>query len=49
MAAQRGKDLLIKLDMTGSGSFQTIAGLRATRIAPPFDDLANASSTVRAP
>jgi TP901-1 family phage major tail protein len=32
MAAQRGKDLLIKLDMTGSGSFQTVAGLRATRI-----------------
>jgi TP901-1 family phage major tail protein len=33
MAAQRGNDLLIKLDMTGSGSFQTVAGLRATRIA----------------
>jgi TP901-1 family phage major tail protein len=32
MAAQRGKDLLIKLDMTGGGSFETIAGLRATRI-----------------
>jgi TP901-1 family phage major tail protein len=32
MAAQRGKDLLIKLDMTGDGSFQTVAGLRATRI-----------------
>jgi TP901-1 family phage major tail protein len=32
MAAQKGKDLLIKLDMTGSGSFQTVAGLRATRI-----------------
>jgi TP901-1 family phage major tail protein len=32
MAAQRGKDLLIKLDMTGSGAFETIAGLRATRI-----------------
>jgi TP901-1 family phage major tail protein len=31
MAAQRGKDLLIKLDM-GSGVFETIAGLRATRI-----------------
>ena len=31
MAAQRGKDLLIKLDM-GSGGFETIAGLRATRI-----------------
>ncbi len=33
MAAQRGKDLLIKLDMNGSGNFQTIAGLRATRLA----------------
>ena len=33
MSAQAGKDLLIKLDMTGSGSFQTIAGLRATRIS----------------
>lgn len=32
MAAQRGKDLLIKLDLTGTGAFETIAGLRATRI-----------------
>lgn len=32
MAAQRGKDLLIKLDMTGGGAFETVAGLRATRI-----------------
>ena len=32
MAAQRGKDLLIKLDMTGAGVFETVAGLRATRI-----------------
>lgn len=32
MAAQKGKDLLIKLDLTGSGAFETIAGLRATRI-----------------
>ena len=32
MAAQRGKDLLIKLDMTGDGTFETVAGLRATRI-----------------
>jgi TP901-1 family phage major tail protein len=32
MAAQRGKDLLIKLDMTGAGAFETVAGLRATRI-----------------
>ncbi len=33
MAAQNGKDLLIKLDLTGGGQFQTIAGLRATRIS----------------
>nr|WP_321510270.1 phage major tail protein, TP901-1 family [uncultured Celeribacter sp.] len=33
MVAQNGKDLLIKLDMTGTGAFETIAGLRATRIA----------------
>ncbi len=33
MAAQRGKDLLIKLDMTGAGVFETVAGLRATRIS----------------
>jgi TP901-1 family phage major tail protein len=32
MAAQRGRDLLIKLDPTESGSYQTVAGLRATRI-----------------
>jgi TP901-1 family phage major tail protein len=32
MAAQSGKDLLVELDMTGGGSFQTVAGLRATRI-----------------
>ncbi len=33
MVAQKGKDLLIKLDMTGAGVFETIAGLRATRIS----------------
>ncbi len=33
MAAQNGKDLLIKLDLTGGGQFETIAGLRATRIS----------------
>ena len=32
MVAQRGKDLLIKVDMTNSGAFTTMAGLRATRI-----------------
>ena len=33
MVAQNGKDLLIKVDMTGGGSFSTLAGLRATRIS----------------
>ena len=33
MGAQSGKDLLIKIDLTGSGQFQTVAGLRATRIS----------------
>ncbi len=33
MAAQNGKDLLIKVDMTGGGSFETLAGLRATRVS----------------
>jgi len=33
MAIQNGKDLLIKLDMVGDGSFETIAGLRASRIS----------------
>lgn len=33
MTAQYGKDLLIKLDLTGAGQFETIAGLRATRIS----------------
>ena len=33
MGAQNGKDLLVKVDMTGAGSFQTIAGLRATRVS----------------
>ena len=32
MAVQNGRDLLIKMDMTGTGSFETIAGLRATRL-----------------
>ncbi|MCW1918014.1 phage major tail protein, TP901-1 family [Rhodobacter sp. KR11] len=32
MAVQSGKDLLIKVDQTGSGSYQTLAGLRATRL-----------------
>lgn len=33
MAAQNGKDLLIKVDLTGDGQFHTMAGLRATRVS----------------
>jgi TP901-1 family phage major tail protein len=33
MTAQKGKDLLLKLDSTGEGSFITVAGLRSRAIA----------------
>lgn len=33
MAVQNGKDLLVKVDLTGDGQFETVAGLRATRIS----------------
>ena len=33
MSAQRGKDLLLKLEEDGDGTFTTIAGLRTRRIA----------------
>lgn len=33
MGAQNGKDLLVKVDMSSDGSFQTLAGLRATRVS----------------
>lgn len=33
MVAQNGKDLLIKVDMTSDGQFETVAGLRATRVS----------------
>lgn len=33
MVAQNGRDLLIKMDMTGDGAFVTVAGLRATRLS----------------
>jgi TP901-1 family phage major tail protein len=32
MAVQSGKDLLIKIDIDGTGDFQTVAGLRASRL-----------------
>jgi len=40
MAVQAGKDLLVKVDMTSDGQFESIAGLRATRVsfnAEPVD------------
>ena len=33
MAAQKGKDLLLKVDSDGAGSFTTVAGLRARTLA----------------
>ncbi|WP_308916792.1 phage major tail protein, TP901-1 family [Jannaschia sp. LMIT008] len=33
MGAQRGRDLLLKIDLDGDGTFETLGGLRATRIA----------------
>lgn len=33
MAVQSGKDLLLKVDLSTDGTFETVAGLRATRIS----------------
>jgi TP901-1 family phage major tail protein len=33
MVAQRGKDLILKLDVGGDGTFVTVAGLRTKRLA----------------
>jgi TP901-1 family phage major tail protein len=33
MGAQKGKDLLLKVDSTGTGSFTTVAGLRSRSLA----------------
>ena len=33
MAAQTGKDLLLKVDLDTTGNFETLAGLRATRVS----------------
>ncbi|MFZ0097328.1 MAG: phage major tail protein, TP901-1 family [Gemmobacter sp.] len=33
MAVQSGKDLLVKIDINGSHQFETVAGLRASRIS----------------
>ena len=47
MSAQRGKDLLLKVDTTGSGSFATVAGLRARSLAfnAATVDITHAEST----
>ena len=47
MAAQNGRDLLIKIDMNGAGLFETVAGLRATRISFNAEtvDITNLDST----
>jgi TP901-1 family phage major tail protein len=48
MSAQKGKDLLLKLD-DGSGNFVTVAGLRTRRLALNADtvDVTNAESVGR--
>jgi TP901-1 family phage major tail protein len=33
MTAQKGRDLLLKIDTTGAGVFQTVAGLRANALS----------------
>lgn len=47
MTAQKGKDLLVKVDMDGAGLFETMAGLRATRITFNSEtiDITNMEST----
>lgn len=47
MAAQKGKDLLLKVDSTGAGVFTTVAGLRTRSIAFNAEtvDVTHAEST----
>lgn len=47
MTAQKGKDLLIKVDIDGLGNFVTMAGLRATRLTFNAEtvDVTNIEST----
>ncbi len=46
MGAQKGKDLLLKLDFDQNGSFETVAGMRSRRIAFNAEaiDITNADS-----
>jgi TP901-1 family phage major tail protein len=49
MGAQKGKDLLLKLDFDQNGSFETVAGMRSRRIALNAEsvDITNADSAGR--
>jgi TP901-1 family phage major tail protein len=49
MGAQRGKDLLLKVDAGQTGIFETVAGMRSRRIAFNADsvDITNADSAGR--
>ncbi len=49
MTAQRGCDLLLKLDSDGAGSFVTVAGLKTRRLAlnAASVDITNSDSTDR--
>ena len=49
MAAQKGKDLLLKLDFEQDGTFATVAGLRSRRLAFNAEtvDVTNAESAGR--
>jgi TP901-1 family phage major tail protein len=46
MAAQKGRDLLLKIDQTGAGSYLTIAGLRSRALSfnAATVDITNADS-----
>src|SRR5687767_13101747 len=49
MGAQKGKDLLLKLDFDQNGTFETVAGMRSRRIAFGAEpiDVTNADSAGR--
>ena len=49
MTAQKGKDLLLKVDTNGAGSYSTVAGLRARALAfnAATVDVTDAESTGR--
>jgi TP901-1 family phage major tail protein len=49
MTAQKGKDLLLKIDSDGAGAFATVAGLRSRHIAFNAEsvDVTNADSADR--